>query len=193
MLTYDQIIFRHLLKETSFWLPGGPLPKPRCGHWDHYGGKGPQWWLLGRQNLTVWEKLERQSLIPWLRPAPSNNPIQKTCSILRQVLCRKKEETTFPSYLPVGWYYRPVPQVLFGYWCTLSICSQGTCLWPLSCPLPIRHLLPGRNLLLCLPQQLLHPCQRLNVPIYLIRCVLHPCWKMQQGLMMSHPAYSRRG
>ena len=37
--------------------------------------------LSGRQNLTVWQRLERWSLILWPRPAPSNNPIQKACSI----------------------------------------------------------------------------------------------------------------
>ena len=74
-----------------------------------------------------------------------------------------------------GVHCRPVPQMPLGYSCTLSICSQGTCLWPLSCPLPIRHLLLGRNLLLCLPQWHPHPPQGLNDPIYLIRCLLQPC------------------
>ena len=143
--------------------------------------------LSGRQNLTVQQRLERWSLILWPRPTPSNNPIQKACSILRWMLLRRRQETTFPSYLPVGWHSRPVPQMPLGYSCTLSICSQETCLWPLSCPLPIRHLLPGRNLLLCLPQWHLHPPQGLHNPTCLIRCLLHPHWEMQQGLTMSHP------
>ena len=78
-------------------------------------------------------------------------------------------------------------QMPLGHSCTLSICSQGTCPWPLSSPLPIRHLLPGRILLLYLPWWHLHPPQGLNNPIYLIRFLLQPCWEMQQRPIMSHP------
>ena len=83
----------------SFLLPGSPRPLGRQ--------RPTAWQLLGRQNLTVWWKLERQSLILWLRATLSDNPIWKACSILRQMLWRRKEETAFPSYLPVGWHCPP--------------------------------------------------------------------------------------
>ena len=72
MLTYDQIIFRCSLKETSFWLPGGPPPKP-----GPLGRQKPtKWQLSGRWNLTVQQRLDRQSLIPW----PQAHSIQQSHS-----------------------------------------------------------------------------------------------------------------
>ena len=134
-----------LAKGNKFLTSRWPFANTKMWPLRPLGRQGPiVQQLLGKQILAVQQRLKRWSLIPQLRPASSNNPIWKACSVSRWMLWRR-EETAFPSYPPVGWHCRPVPQMLLGYYCTLFIFSQGTCLWPLSCPFPIRHLLPGRN------------------------------------------------